>query len=196
MQQNQKQWPFAVESAISLSFMKWRGRNFVGFVEFPSFPLTYMQKKNSVVVLRWFVFVCPSMCPCVRPCVSLSPQKSAVTFEPLDRLARNFQGPLTSSLVIFGQVTRTPGPSVSGPDPEKGGFCQIYLLRGGLGQGGRVTPFRNWDDILSFGLRPEKTGPEGGTGRGADQNFGNLIIFIKGTPLKLGAGHFWFYATF
>ena len=28
-----------------LSFTKWKGRNFVGFVEFSFFPLTYMQKK-------------------------------------------------------------------------------------------------------------------------------------------------------
>ena len=93
----------------NLSFTKWRGRNFVGFVEFPSFSLTNMQKKNSLVVLRWFVFVCVSFCLCVYP----SLRKSSVTFEPLDRLARNFQGPLNSLQVIFGLVTRTPQPAVS-----------------------------------------------------------------------------------
>ena len=94
------------EMCRKLSFTKWRGRNFVGFVEFPSFPLTYMQKKNSVVVLRWFVFVCVSVCLSVCPSVRLSPQKSAVTFDPLDRSARNFQGPLTSWQVIFGRVMK------------------------------------------------------------------------------------------
>ena len=39
----------------------------------------------------------------IRFCVSVrpSPQKSVVTFEPLDRSAQNFQGPLISSQVIF-----------------------------------------------------------------------------------------------
>ena len=106
-----------LETMSYSSFTKWRGRNFVGFVEFPSFPLTYMQKKNYVVVLRWFVFVCPSVCP--------SPRKSAVTFDPLDGSARNFQGLLNSLQVIFGQVTRTPGPSGSGPDPKKAGLCYL-----------------------------------------------------------------------
>ena len=41
-----------------LSFTKWRGRNFVGFVEFPSFPLTYMQKKKKFPMVQgWFVNV-------------------------------------------------------------------------------------------------------------------------------------------
>ena len=49
------------EHAEGSSFTKWRGRNFVGFVEFPSFPLTYMQKKKipyGTGVIRF--------CPCVR----------------------------------------------------------------------------------------------------------------------------------
>ena len=90
-----------------------------------------MQKKYYVVVLRWFVFVCPS----VRLCVYVSLRKSAVTFKPLYGLAQNFQGPLNSLQVIFGRVTRTPGPAGSGPDPEKAGFRQIYLLRGFWGRG-------------------------------------------------------------
>ena len=40
--------------------------------------------------------------------------------------------------------------------------------------------------ILSFGPQPEKMGPEGGAGRGANQNFGILTFFIKGTPAKIG----------
>ena len=39
-------------------------------------------------------------CLCVCPSVRL--QKSAVTFEPLDGSAQNFQGPPNSSQVIFG----------------------------------------------------------------------------------------------
>ena len=63
--------------------------------------------------------------PNVRPSNRPSPQKSAVTFDSLDRPARNFQGPLNSSQVTFGRVTRTP----------KRGFLQIYLLRGFGGRG-------------------------------------------------------------
>ena len=39
---------------------------------------------------------------------------------------------------------------------------------------------------MSFGPRPEKTGPECGAGQGADKNFGISTFFIKGTPLKIG----------
>ena len=34
--------------------------------------------------------------------------------------------------------------------------------------------------ILIFGPQPEKTGPEGGAGRGGDQNLGISIFLIKG----------------
>ena len=74
--------------------------------------------------------VCPSVCLCDCPSGCLPLRKSAITFDPLEGSARNFQGSLTSSQVIFGRVTWTPGPSGSGPDPEKGGFCRIFLLRG------------------------------------------------------------------
>ena len=40
-----------------------------------------------------------------------------------------------------------------------------------------------------------KGGWKAGLAGGADQNFGILIFFIKGTQ-KLGAGRFLFYATF
>ena len=99
------------------------------------------------------------MCPCVRASVRPSLRKSAVTFEPLDGSARNFQGPLNSSQLIFGRVTRTPGPAGSGPDPEKAGFRQIYLLRGFWGRGscrtfsesGRRGEQNVGSGILSFG---------------------------------------------
>ena len=58
----------------------------------------------------------------------------------------NFQGPLNSLQVIFWHVIWTPGPPGSGPDPGKGGFCQIFLLPEVLGQGDCVTPFQNWDN--------------------------------------------------
>ena len=44
--------------------------------------------------------------------------------------------------------------------------------------------------ILIFGPRPEKTGPEGGAGRGADKIFGISTFFIKGTPAKIGRQSF------
>ena len=74
-------------------------------------------------------------CLLIRVSIRPSPQKSAVTFDSLDGSARNFQGPFNSLQVIFGRVTRIPGPLGSGPGPEKGGFCQIYLLRGFWGRG-------------------------------------------------------------
>ena len=131
----------------------------------------------------------PSVCPSVRP----SLQKSAVTFEPLNGPLRNFQAPLYSLQVNFRGVTRTPRPSGSGPDPKKGGFCQIYLLRGFWGRGscctfselGQRGKQNVGSGILIFGPRPVKTGPEGGAGRGADKNFGISTFFIEGTPAKI-----------
>ena len=69
-------------------------------------------------------------CLCVRVSVRLSQRKSAVTFEPGDGYARNFQGCPHSSQVIFGRVTRTPEYSGPGPDPEKWVLREIYLLLG------------------------------------------------------------------
>ena len=122
--------------SLSLSFTKWRGRNFVGFVEFPSFPLEYIWKK--------FPYGSEVICFCL--CVWVSPQNSAIFFDPLDGPTQNVKGPLTSLQVIFGRVTGTLRPSGSGPYPEKEGFCQIYLLWGFWGRGGCVAPFRNQDN--------------------------------------------------
>ena len=74
--------------------------------------------------------VCVSVCLSIYESVRLSPRKSAVTFEPGNRSAQNFQGRPHSSQVIFGRVNQTPRPTKSGPDPEKWGFHQIYLLPG------------------------------------------------------------------
>ena len=134
-----------------------------------------------------------SVCLCVCVSVRLSLRKSAVTFEPLDGSAQNFQGALNSSQLIFGRVTRTPGPAGSGRDPEKAGFRQIYLLRGFWGRGvvlhlfgiGTTRQTKRWERNFIFGPRPEKTGPEGGAGRGPDQIFGISIFLIKGTPAKI-----------
>ena len=93
--QTETGWKGRWERNFKLSFTKWRGRNFVGFVEFPSFPLTYMQKKLCCgsEVIRSCLGVCASVC--------LSLQKSAITFDSLEWPARTFQGPLNSSQVIF-----------------------------------------------------------------------------------------------
>ena len=79
-----------------------------------------------------------SVCPCVRPSVCPSQRKSAVTFEPGDGYAQNFQGRPHSSQVIFGRVTRTPEYSGPGPDPEKWVLREIYLLLG-FWSGGDVS---------------------------------------------------------
>ena len=70
----------------------------------------------------------------VRPCVRVSLRKSAITFEQLNGLARNFQDPLNSLKVIFVRVARTRRSAESGRDPKKAGFRQIYLLRGFWGR--------------------------------------------------------------
>ena len=134
-------------------------------------------------------------CPCVCVSVCLSLQKSAATFEPLDGLAQNFQGPLNSSQLIFGRVTRTPRPAGSGPDPENA----KSISSGGFGAGGSCHTFSESGQrgkqnvgsrILIFGPRPEKTGPEGWASRGADKNFEISTFFIKGTPAKIGRWSF------
>ena len=170
----------------SLSFTKWRGRNFVGLVEFPSFSLTftYMQKKccSGTEVISFCVSVRPSVRPCDRVSVCLSLLKSAVSLEPFDWSAPNFQGPLISSHVIFGRVTQTPQPSGSGPDPKKAGFNQIYLLRGFWGVVfhlfgiGMTRQTKHWKQ--NYDLWP--TARENGAGRrgwpgGRLKNFGFSI---------------------
>ena len=89
--------------------------------------------------------VCPSVCLCDCPSGCLPLRKSAITFDPLEGSARNFQGSLTSSQVIFGRVTWTPGPSGSGPGPKKGVSAPLSPP-GVLEQEGRFKPFRKRDD--------------------------------------------------
>ena len=131
-----------------------------------------------------------SVCPCV--CVSVCPslRKSAVTFEPLDGSAQNFQGALNSSRVIFGRVTWTPGPPGSSPRPGKAGFRQIYLLRGFWGRGvvshlfgiGTTRQTKRWERNFDFW----PTARENGAGKrgwpGGRQKFWNFNIFYKRVP--------------
>ena len=138
-----------------------------------------------------------SVCPCVRASVRPSLRKSVVTFDPLDGSAQNFQGPLNSSQLIFGRVTRTPGPAGSGPgpagsgpDPEKTGFRQIYLLRGFWGRGvvshlfgiGTTRQTKCWERNFEFW----PTAGENGAGRrgwpGGRQKFWKFNIFYKRDP--------------
>ena len=76
------------------------------------------------------------------------------------------------------------GPGALGirPGPPKRGFLPNLSPPRVLGQGGRVAPFRNRDGIFILGPLPEKTGPEGGAGLGADRNFGVSIFFYKRDP--------------
>ena len=139
----------------------------------------------------------PSVRLSVRPLL----QKSAVTLEPLDGSVRNFQGPLTSSQVIFKRGQRGQART------SKKRFSAKSISSGGFGAGGSCCTFselgqqgkQNLGSRISiFVPRPEKTGPEGRAGQGPNKDFGILTFFIKGTPppLKLVAGHFLFYATF
>ena len=157
-----------------------------------------MQKKScygSEVI--HFLCVCASVCPS-------SQQKSAITFDPLHGPAQNFQGPLNSSQVIFGWVTRTLGPPVR-PGPRKKGFLPNLSPPWVLEQGAHVIPFRKWKEnankmlgaefwFLAHGLR--KGGPEGGAGRGATKFLEFQLVLYKGPPLKSCIGCFWFYITF
>ena len=100
-----------------------------------------MQKKFSLSgrgVIRKSLCVRASVRPCVRVSVRLLQIKSAVTFDPGDGSARNFQGRPHSLQVIFGQVTRTPEPSGLGPDLEKWVLREIYLHLG-FWSGGDVS---------------------------------------------------------
>ena len=131
-----------------------------------------------------------SVRPCVRPSVRPSLRKSAVTFEPLDGSARNFQGPLNSSQLIFGQVTRTPGPAGSGRDPEKAGFRQIYLLRGFWGRGvvlhlfgiGTTRRTKHCERNFDFWPRAGENGAGRRGWRGGQPKFWNFNIFYKRDP--------------
>ena len=143
------------------------------------------KKKNfpyGTGVIRFCPCVCVSVCLCVCP----SLRKKAVTFEPLDGSAQK----LYSSQLIFVRVTRTPGPAGSGPDPEKAGFRQIYLLRGFWGRGvvshlfgiGTTRQTKRWERNFDFW----PTARENGAGRqgwpGGRQKFWNFIIFYKWDP--------------
>ena len=91
---------------------------------------------------------------------------------------------LNSSHVIFGRVTRTPGPSGSGPHPEKGGFCQIYLLRGFWGRGLCCIFSESGQWERNFEFWP--TARENGAGRqswpGGRPKFWNFNISYKRDP--------------
>ena len=136
-----------------------------------------MDKNNSVVVVRWLVF----MCLCDRQSVSPSLRKIVITFDSLDRPAWNFLWPVNSSQVIFGSEIWTPGPLRSGPSPKKVVSAKSISSRG-FGAWRFCHTFtqtaqgRKQNDgsgilILIFGSRPQ----------GDNQNFGVSTFFMKGT---------------
>ena len=147
-----------------------------------------------------FKKVCLSVCVSVCLCVCASPLQSQITFDMLGGWQPNFQGLLNSSQIIFGQVTLTPGTSGSGPDPEKAGFCQIYLLRGFWGKGvvshlfgiGTTMRTKRWERNFEFW----PTAGENGAGRrgwpGGRPKFWNFDIFyiidpsLSQAPVALG----------
>jgi hypothetical protein len=131
-----------------------------------------------------------SKCVSVRLSVRLSPQQGEITFDPMVRSQPNFQGQLKALQVIFGQVTWTPRPSGSGPNPEKGLFRQIYLLPGFQGRGvvshlfgtGRTRRKKCWE--RNFDFRPAARENEAGRRGwpGGPPKFWNLNIFHKRNP--------------
>ena len=101
------------------------------------------------------------------------------------RLLSNFQGPLNSLQVIFGQLIGTLRPSGSGPDPENGLFHQIYLLPGFVGKWVVSYLLRKQEDEANktlaaefcfFPLGPRKRGQKVGLARGRPK-FWNFNIF-------------------
>ena len=157
-----------------LSFTKWRGRNFEGFVEFPSFPVTYMQKdkkQNLPMAVRWFIFVCVS----VRPCV---PLKKCCNFWLIGRIGAKFSGPTYLLVSYFWAGDSDPAALGVRLGPRKRGFLPNLSPPGVLGQGGCVAPFRNWDNEANKTLGAEfwysshgwrKWSRKAGLARGADQ---------------------------
>ena len=88
--------------------------------------------------------------------------------------------------------SRSPRGQARAPKTD---FSAKSISSGGFGAGGSCRTFSEsgqrgkqnvGSGILIFGPRPEKTGPEGGAGQGADKNFGISTFFIKGTPAKIG----------
>ena len=126
--------------------------------------------------------------------VCLSLRKSDITFDLLDGCEQNFQGPLNSSQVIFGLVTQSPGPSGSGPDPKKGGLCQIYLLWMFWGRwvvshlfGIRIMRrTKLWEHNFNFGPMAQENGAERRGWLGGQTKFLEFqYFFMKGTPAKI-----------
>ena len=92
--------------------------------------------------------------------------------------------------------SRSPRGQAQAPKTD---FSAKSISSGGFGAGGSCRTFLEsgqrgkqnvGSGILIFGPRPEKTGPEGGAGQGADKNFGISTFFIKGTPAKIGRQSF------
>ena len=113
-----------------------RGRNFIWFAVFPSFPLTFMQKKNFSLRMQGK----SKKCLCV--CLWVSAARSN-NFWHVGGLQPNFQGLLNSLQVIFG------------PWPRKRAFLPNLSPPGLLGQGDCVTPFQNQDNEANKTLGAE-----------------------------------------
>ena len=87
-------------------------------------------------------------------------------------------------------MTRTPGPTGSGPDPEKWDFCQIYLLPGFWGRGvilhlfgiGTTRQTKHRERNFDFWPMARENGPEGWAGRGGQPKFWNFNISYKKDP--------------
>ena len=120
-----------------------------------------------------------SVCPCIHHF-----QKRAVTFYSLDRPQGNFQGLLNWLQVTFGWVTRTPGPSRSGPDPRKRVSAK-YISSEGFEAGGLCHTFSESEQqgnqkVLEPNFAFWSTARENGAGR-RNKILEFQYFFIKGT---------------
>ena len=118
----------------------------------------------------------------------------SITFFPVDWSAQNFQGHLNSLQVIFWWVTWTPGPSGSGPDPEKWVLREIYLLPGFSSEGvvsylfGICTTRQKkcWERNFDFLPRARENGAERPGWPARRQTFWNFDFFHKRDPCPNG----------
>ena len=107
-------------------------------------------------------------------------------FRPHGQIKTKFSGSTQAFERNFWVGGLNPGTLGIRTRPQKGLFRQIYLLPWFWGRGivwclletgGQFEKMK-----FDFSPRPEKMGPEGRAGQGANHNFGVSFFFIKVTP--------------
>ena len=94
------------------------------------------------------------------------------TFHTMDRSQPNYQGQRNSLQKNLGRWFGPCGSSGSGPNPERGFFCQIYLLLG------------FWGSVNLFWKREDKLKNIWSSISPMDVKFRSKNFLIKGAPPK------------